>query len=112
MLDNQVEEVELTIEEAKKHIKKRDQLRKLMANREFRQIIEEGYLKDEAIRLVGISADPSLEHRKDAIVGQIESISNFRQYLSGILRMGDQMEDALRENEMLLDELREEETLQ
>ena len=109
MLDNQVEEVELTIEEAKKHVQRRDSLRKLMNNREFRKIIEEGYMQEEAVRLVGISADPSVEHREDAIIGQIKAISNLRQYLSNILRLGDQMEESILENEALLEELREEE---
>jgi len=108
MLDSQIQEIELSIAEARKLVQKRDQLYKLMKIRDFREIIEQGYFIDEAARLVSISADPNLKDKRDEIILQIQSISNYRQYLQTIITLGNMAENEIRDNEEVIDDLTQE----
>jgi len=112
MLDSQIEEVELSITEARKMVHKRDQLFKLMKNRDFKVIVEDGYLIDEAARLVSISADSNLKDVRDDIFTAIQGISTFRQYMHTIITMGNMAENEIRDNEELLDDLTQEGSVQ
>ena len=57
MIDNQVEEIELEINQAKEKVALKDSLEKLIKNRDFKKVITEGYFEQEAIRLVLLKAD-------------------------------------------------------
>lgn len=101
-----IEEIEVTIEELKKTVARRDLLRKLESNREFRKIFLEGYFKDEAARLTALSAEPSQEKARPQIMLEIQAISCVRQFLRNIGMMGDIAERELRDNQEALDEVR------
>ena len=84
-------ELEVSIEEAKAVIEKKRLLEKLMSNREFKKVILDGYFKEEAIRLVGVSADPNpqLVQSRDQIQLEIQGISLLRNYLRTIMQFGE-----------------------
>jgi DNA-binding GntR family transcriptional regulator len=102
-----IEEVEVSIEEVKKLVERKNAAKKLASNREFRKLILEGYFVDEAARLAGLSADPLHEKHRGEIILGIQGISLLRQYLQTIIRMGDIAEAELKEHQETLDELRE-----
>ena len=110
-LEREIQEVELAIEEANAAVKKASQLRKLMKNAEFRAIIEEDYLREEAIRLAHIfgSPSPTLKAAKDDIAIDIQGIGSLKRYFHTILMMGSQAEDAIIAHQENLDELRQSE---
>lgn len=83
-----IEQIEISIDEAKRLVKKRDDLEKLIKNREFKSLITEGYFKEEAQRLVSISADPALVQHQTEIMESIRAISLFQQFLQLVLRTG------------------------
>lgn len=101
-----IQEIEITIEHAKKMVERRDAARKLASNREFRKLVMEGYFIDEAARLASISADPLMKSSRDEIILSIQGISTFKQFLQNIIRMGDVAANELREHEEALEELR------
>lgn len=102
-------ELELSIEEAKRIVGDRDAVKKLFGNREFKRIFVDGYFKDEALRLVGISADPTMDAKREAIQEEIRGISLVNQYLQNIIRFGDIAQDSLSEAYETLEEVRQEE---
>lgn len=57
-------------------------LANLRNNRDFKKLITEGYLKDEAIRLVSLKADPMMQtpEFQASIVKQIDAIGFLAQY--------------------------------
>lgn len=57
-------------------------LNRLVENRDFKKVIKEGYLSQEAIRLVHLRADPAFQtpERQAAILGQIDAISHLSAY--------------------------------
>jgi hypothetical protein len=106
-----IEMIELSIEEAKKMIEKKNLVEKLMRNREYRRIIEDGYFKEEAARLAGCSADPAMEQYRDDIFLGIQAISKLQQYMRTLVQMGNIAERDLNEHNEALDELRAEEAV-
>jgi hypothetical protein len=108
-LDTNVHEVEMSIAEAKKLVDRRDAVKRLSKNRDFRKIIDDGYFKDEAARLTSITADPNLKEQREDIFVALQGISTFKQYLQTIITMGNMAEAEIMDNEEILDELRGEE---
>lgn len=100
-----VEEVELSIEQAQEKIKLRDMAMKLASNREFKKLIIDGYFKDEAARLAGVSGDPNTLNVRDEIFDQMKSISYFRQFMQKYVREGDMAEQELQDHYEVLNEM-------
>jgi len=102
-----IAEIELSIEAAKNLVSRKEQALKLASNREFKALVLEGYMKDEAVRLVGLSADPNMKNHTDDIFDAIKGISLFRQYMQNIVTMGTVAENELFDQEQTLEEIRE-----
>lgn len=108
--DEQIHEVEISIEEAKQTLELRDALRKLRENPDFKKVIEENYFKEEASRLVLLKADMNVQDREiqKQINKQIDAIGYFRGYLQSLFQLGSQAEQALAEAERTREEILEE----
>lgn len=98
---NQLEQVELSITKAKKQIALMEACGRLSKNRDFKKLIDEGYLKDEAVALVHRKGDFSMaeDHHQKYIIDAINSISFFRNYLTMTLRQGDAAKQSLKAHE-------------
>lgn len=107
---NEIEQVELSIAEAKKMVAKAKQVRKLINNKDFQAVVDDGYFRDEAARLVHIKSDPNIpEELRPFIEMDINGIGGFKRYLRNIMHFGNLAEQELQENEETLEELRQEE---
>lgn len=107
--ESEVELIQITIAEAKEKVAARDALLKLSKNKNFRDAILEGYLKDEAIRLTSISGRSEMKEFREEIQDAIKGISHFQQWMDGILHQGDMAEASIKEHERALDEMFDEE---
>lgn len=107
MSTHNLETIELSIKHAKKSVDLMKSLDKLTRNRDFKQVVLEGFFEKEAIRLVTLKSDPNMqdELNQKAILGQIDAIGNFRQYLSGVMQMGRMAEKAMIEDQATREEL-------
>ena len=105
---NEIQELELSIEDANKHVAMRDAALKLTSNRDFKKLVLEGYFKETAAQLVSLTADPALKDKRNEISEKILAISNFRLFLQETITLGNQAESAIREAQEALDEIREE----
>ncbi len=103
-----IQEIELSIEEAQKMVERRNQAYRLADNADFKSLILEGYYKDEAVRLVGLSADPSTAKYADEIILAIKSISMLQQYMRNIVAFGNTAESEIGDMREVLDEERNE----
>lgn len=108
--EEQVEQVEMSIEQAKTLQKRRDALNQLQHNPFWKTLINETYLKTEAVRLVLLKSDAATQvpHLQEAIDKEIIGIGVFRQFLSATLAMGNQADGAMAGHQETLDELRDE----
>lgn len=104
-----IQEVELSIEQAKKVIATGDKALKLADNKLFKELVLDGYFVDEAARLAHLSADLTLtaEQRADVFV-MIQGIGFFKAYMSMLVRRSDMARRELRDHEQTLSELHSE----
>lgn len=107
MSESQIEEIEISIEQAKSTISTMESLLKLTKNRDFKKVVLEGYFEKEASRLVLLKADPSLQKDEDQnqIMNQINAIGYVRQYFNTIMQLGRMAERSLEADENTREEL-------
>lgn len=110
LIDQQIEEVETTVEHAKEVIAKASAVRRLAANKDFQLIVDQGYNIDEAVRLAHLVSDPRADDRiKGLAQNDLQSLGAFKRYLGNIIQMGDMAEAELARFEDELDYLRSDE---
>lgn len=110
MSQDYIEEVEMSINEAKKIVNLGKSLERLLANRDFKRVFLEEYLEKEAIRLVHLKGDlnmQSAEHQA-SILSQMDAISCFTMFMQKLQHQGVLAEKAMEDGENTLDELRQE----
>ena len=82
--------IEVTIEQLEEAIAMQDALEQLEQNVFYKKVIAEGYLKDNAVRLVhlkGASAMSDKSHQ-EGIIKQLDGIGSLSEHLRAIVNMG------------------------
>lgn len=110
MSQQDILEIEMNIEQAKKMVSTRDALDRLFKNRDFLEIIKDGYLRDNAIRLVHLKASPATQspERQADILKEIDAIGGLLNYFRAIDIQANSAEAAIASDEDTLEELRRE----
>jgi hypothetical protein len=106
MNDATIEEFELDVATAKEHVALADALGRLQKSKDFKLIINEGYIQKEAIRLVSLKAHPAMQEdkRQAAIVKSMDAIGSLEQYFSMLYAVGANSELAIDEaNEAIVE---------
>lgn len=103
----QIEQVEVSIEEAKKQVELGAAIRRLESNSDFRKVISETYFRDEAARLAHMSAlfhlgKDKLEH----INQQIRAIGELAEFLRIKKMLAESLEGEIKAHQETLDDLR------
>jgi hypothetical protein len=86
---SQVQKLERQLEDSKKLVEVRDMVLKLSQNREFKKVIHDLFMVQEAARMVGLSADPALpaNERADAL-NMAQAAGHLKRWLSVQVQMG------------------------
>lgn len=110
MSQSDIREVEVTIEQARKQIKLGEALQRLMNNQDFKDIVLEQYLREEAVRLVHLKADADMQdpRRQQNMDMGIAGIGLFRVFCDRIQSDGEAAEEALQEHLQTLDDVQSE----
>lgn len=114
MSEAQLQEIELDIEDAKYFVDKRDALLRLYQNADFKQIISEGYFREEAIRNVAIKCAPDYrsEEAQAAILQAIDAIGALQNYFRVIEMQANVAADSIQTYEDEVQEILNEDTAQ
>jgi hypothetical protein len=111
-VENQLNEVEITIEKAKAQVEKSEALRRLEKNKDFKSIFLEGLLKEDAIGQVHLLASPQLfapgpgaTAAKKSIKARLRMIGEFANYCRYIHQEGESSRAALADHEETRGEL-------
>lgn len=82
MTTNTIQAIEQNLEQSRKTVELGKAFERLVANRDFKAIIQDGYFRDEAVRLVHLKADPAMQSpvSQAAIVAQIDAIGALSAY--------------------------------
>ena len=104
---NEIEQVEISIEEARKEVTKMECLLRLINNKDFATLIDDGYFVTEASRLVILRADADMQDATSqlSINNRITAVGYFRQYLQSIMQVGRMSEQGIRDDEETRQEL-------
>jgi hypothetical protein len=107
MLNEQLETIELSIEQAKGMIAKLEAAQRLITNKDFTLLVDEGYFRDEASRLVLLKSDPSMQgdNEQREIDNGILAIGGFRKYISTVFQMGNTAMRTLADDENTREDL-------
>lgn len=110
MDDLEILEIELSV--AKEMVDIRDALVRLQKNKDFKKVIEEEYFLKEASRLVLARANLSLSaDQKANILQMIDGIGCLSSYFDLIHRRGAEMEQTIKTNENVREDLLKEEII-
>lgn len=111
MSQNAIQEIELNIKQAQELVNLNTSLQRLRNNRDFKKVFLDGFFKDEAVRLVHLKADPSMQtpEYQAAILKQMDGIGAIRSYFDMIEHQGQMAAQAIEADEEALEELRQEE---
>lgn len=82
-------------------------LQRLQMSREFKQVVTDGYLNKEAVRLVRLKAHPSMQSPENqrVVTAQIDAIGCFYQYLSKIHEDAEQAKKSMDSAEQTREEI-------
>ena len=102
-----VVQLEISIEQANQLIKDRDDLYTLIKHPLFSNLVSVGYFEKEASNLVLRKAESNTQSNEaqDIILKQIDAVGMFRQYLRGIIKLGDMAEKDKHAAETAKDEI-------
>lgn len=106
-----VRELEQNIKEARKIVDLHASLVRLGSNRDFNKVITNGYFEAEAIRLVHLKADPSMQtpDRQATIVAQIDAIGALSTYFRTLKHNAQVAAKAIESDEATIEEINAEE---
>jgi len=105
-----IQEIELSMSEAKAVVDLGKSVERLRKNRDFKKVIEETYLREEAVRLVHLKSSPAMQRPEvqAGIDSDIKAIGSFAQFLDTISAMAERAASELEDGEQALEELRAE----
>jgi|TARA_B110000438_G_C15174271_1_gene377347 hypothetical protein len=106
---NDLEQVEIQIEMATRIRKLRDNCVKLLDSPLWKDVIEEGYYREEATRLVMAKSSNMNADQKIMIDNMIYGIGALNNWIESVMRRGAEMDQALNDHEKTREEILAEE---
>ena len=106
---NDLEQVEIQIEMATRIRKLRDNCVKLIETPLWKDVIDEGYFKEEAARLVMAKSSNMNADQKQLIDNMIYGVGALANWLESVIRRGSEMDQAIGEHEETRQDLLKEE---
>ena len=104
-----LEQVEIQIDMANKLRALRDNCVKLTASEPWKDVIDEGYFKEEAARLVMAKSSNLTPEQMKLIDNMIFGIGAVANYIESVMRRGAEMDQAIGEHEETREEILAEE---
>jgi hypothetical protein len=110
----QIKEVEVGIEQAKKHVELAEALKRLFENKDFQKVILQDYLHNEPARLVELKVHPQFqsEQGQKSLDRQLDGVGALRGFFRTIEHNGEQMQRSLDDHRATHAELLQEQALQ
>jgi hypothetical protein len=96
-----IQAIEASITENRQYLSLYEAFERLQENRDFKTVIQNGYLKDEAVRLVHLKADPNMQtpERQEAILGGINGIGQLLSFFNAMRFNANQAKKAIEAGE-------------
>lgn len=106
---SQIQALEAQKIDEQKLVDLRDAILRLSGNHDFRKVINEGFLRDEAARSIRMAGEPTLSaQEKTALIEMALAAGHLQRYLSANVQMGNMAENNIHQIDGQLEELRAE----
>lgn len=107
MSQEQIQAIEQSIKRAKGVADFGTAIERLRVNKDFKKVVLEGYFEQEAIRLVHLKADPSMQSAdsQKSIISQMDAIGSLSQFLNTALQMASMANKQVESDEATIEEL-------
>lgn len=92
-------ETELEMADRTALTKKYEALHRMMETEDFKLVVTDGYLREEAVRLTSLLAQHGMESVRSKLFEALAAISNFEQYIMTIDQLGAPVTDDEDEDE-------------
>lgn len=99
-----IEQIELSLKEAKRLVRLRDAAVKLSSNRDFVLLIQNQYFVEESARLVGLLAEPEVKQHREEVIEAMHGIAQLKAFLRNTIQIGNIAENEISEYHEALDE--------
>lgn len=111
MTQDTVRLLEESIQRDRQHVELAKALERLKSNRDFKLLVLESYLEKEAIRLVHLKADPSMQSPQSqaSVITQIDAIGGLLSYFHTVAQLSDMAVKSIEQAEFTRDEFLAEE---
>lgn len=105
--EDTIKAIEANIKEAKKFVAVADALERLESNRDFKLLIGDGYFTREAVRLVHLKADPSMQkdENQKSIVSQMDAIGSLSQFFVAVRQQANLARKAIEADEQTIEDI-------
>lgn len=108
-IEQDIKRVEISLEQAQKAVAKGEALERLYNNKDFKEIILDGYFKDEASRLVLLKGDLNLTDEAERHCDKmINGVGCLRGYFQMVNHFADQAEGAIEADQETREQLLQE----
>lgn len=104
-----IENLEHQLISNKERVALRDVVIRLTNNRDFKKVIQDGFMEEHAARNIRLSVDP--QTHKDEVqhcIASAQAAGYLKQYLSALIQMGNVAANQIPEIEAEMDEMRAE----
>ena len=102
-MNEEIERIEMTIEQAQAKVEKAEKFTKLLANPLFKELITDDYLGDDAVRIT-IGLKPGGDNA--VAMSFLEAKANFSRYVGNVLNEGAMAAESIDEHKDLMAELK------
>lgn len=111
--EEDLEAIDISIDEAKAKIQRKEALERLQQNPDFKTIIDDGFLNSHAIRQVMLKAHPQMQEEKaqNMLNRQITAIGELKQFFIAIYSEGMNAANAISQDEATREELLQEDLI-
>lgn len=105
-----IQDIELNIKQAKELVDTGRALDRLRNNKDFIEVVKKGFFEQEAVRLVHLKSDPSMQSADSqlSINKQMDAIGALNQYFQVVYHRAELAEKAISADEEARDELLQE----
>ena len=99
--EEDIQNMQISIDQAQHQVRLADALDRLQQSPDFKILVMQDYLKDQAARLSHLLSDHTMQSKKQrkALIKEMEAIGNFLTYLRTTAQRGQMAREAIRVNE-------------
>lgn len=104
---SEIAEIQQQLDNAKEVVEQKNKIERLMRNHDFKDLIVDGFMRDESARLVGLSADPSLDAKDQRdCLSMAQAGGHLKRYVNVMIQQGYTAEREIPNIEAALEEMR------